>query len=212
MSVSLGIREATTLEDTRAAHELLDAAARKMLHDYGLQHWLYPFKNVDLLARLASSTSSFVLLAFDGATAVATLTVSRVPLSAHYGDDDAQWMERGAPAAYLGNLAVTPTAAGRGFGSALVRAACESARLRFCARFLRLDAITEHPFLGHFYARAGFVPRGRGVVFTHPNKFAGGATTVPGPPDLGVYLVNDLVDVSSSTFSVTCQSWELALL
>lgn len=212
-STPLRVRAATSPLDVAAAYSLIDAAARHMLVTFGLAHWLFPFKNEELVARLAASPTSVVLLAFadDCAAPVATLTLSAVALSPYY--DTSSWAEPGAPAAYIANLAVAPSRAGCGVGTALLRVAADEARARFGARFLRLDAINEHPHLKAFYTRAGFVQRGTAVKFVIKNAFEGGADAADGPPGTAPYLASAAVcrPPDGPTFSVTCQAYECAV-
>ena len=207
-------RAARSPADAAAAYEIIDAAARRMLHESGLMHWLYPFKNVTLIERLATSPSSVVLLAFDGtcdgvAAPLATVTLSCVPLSTYV--DPATWHDRDAPAAYIGNLAVSPTASRRGVGSAIMSAACDVARSQYNAQFMRLDAITENAALAGFYSKLGFEMRGHPAPHTHPNRFALSAVvnSIAGPPNTEPYVLR--TPNSSSTFTVHCQCWEMKL-
>jgi hypothetical protein len=97
-------------------------------------------------------------------------------------------------------------------GLAAVRCAADIARTRFGARFLRCDAIAEHPLLRRFYYKAGFEARGSPPILALKNPFAGGEKTAPGPPGRPCYTVNAAAPPTAAPEAFfTCQAYELAL-
>eukprot|EP00047_Mylnosiga_fluctuans_P004900 m.237187 g.237187 ORF g.237187 m.237187 type:complete len:264 (-) comp13096_c0_seq1:171-962(-) len=98
-----------------------------------------------------SSTAPTLLPGHD---LVATFTLERTPLSPYY--PPGAWLEPTAPAVYLSNLAVMPTAQGQGLGRDVIALAEIMAR-SMDARWIRLDYVVEHPRLERLYRSAGFV-------------------------------------------------------
>jgi GNAT superfamily N-acetyltransferase len=196
-------------EDMSSAYSLLDIAARSLLNTYGLTHWLYPGKTPELVRRLATNATSRVyILLSESQKPVGTFTISSVPLSAYY--DPLSWQEPDANAAYLANLAVAEGS--KGVGSALVRAAASEAKRLFQSRWLRCDAVAEHPLLAGFYLKLGFERRGTPARLPLKNPFFNGKTAIEGPPGMERYTINATRPPTDSEFAIfTCQSWELCL-
>ncbi len=207
----LAFAAAVSPADVAAAYALIDAAARDLLAEFGFIHWLFPGKSPALVARLAAAPDTAVFLARDALGApLATFTLARAPLSTYY--DAAAWAEPGAPAAYLGNLAVAPARTRAGLGARALAAAAREAAARFGARFLRCDAVAEHPRLARFYARGGFVARGTPPRLGIKNPFAGGAAeaaAAPGAPPYAAAAARP--PPADATVYVTCQAFELAI-
>ena len=208
-AVSLELHRVTTENEALSAYALIDGAARSMLSRFGLTHWLYPFKNPDLIKALAMSSTAAVYIARDKESGddLATVTISSVPLSGWY--ELSMWQAPAEPAAYIGNLAIDPTRARRGIGRAVLAASARVARATLGASWIRCDAITAHPHLQGFYEGAGWRQRGVAFSVSIKNPLARGATGAPGPPGSPAYVVNaEAPPPDDENVPFACQAYE----
>jgi GNAT superfamily N-acetyltransferase len=203
------LHRVTTENEALSAYALIDGAARSMLSRFGLTHWLYPFKNPDLIKALAMSSTAAVYIARDKESGddLATVTISSVPLSGWY--ELSMWQAPAEPAAYIGNLAIDPTRARRGIGRAVLAASARVARATLGASWIRCDAITAHPHLQGFYEGAGWRRRGVAFSVSIKNPLARGATGAPGPPGSPAYVVNaEAPPPDDENVPFACQAYE----
>ena len=209
VGLSLELHRVTNATEALIAYELIDAAARSMLSRFGLTHWLYPFKNPELIKTLAFSSTAAVYIARDTVSGddLATVTISSLPLSGWYNVN--MWAAPTEPAAYIGNLAIDPTQARRGLGRAVLAASARVARASLGAFWIRCDAISAHPHLKGFYEGAGWLPRGEAFSVSIKNPVARGASGAPGPPGCPAYVVNaEVPPPDDEIVPFACQAYE----
>lgn len=130
--------------DVKAMTELLQDCARAM-SEQGMHHWLGVYDQESVAANL-SSKSVFVLEAEDRLLGCIALGKQK---AAYYQDC---WPQAPTADFYITQLAVSPSAQGRGYGKKL---------MQHCLHIvgnasLQLDAVDHYPALIGFYQSLGF--------------------------------------------------------
>ncbi len=147
-----------TPADAAAVVDLVRSAALA-LAARGIDQWAYYTTDAGAAVVRRRIDDHDVYLFRDAGLPVATLCLQ-------WADAD-YWGDRGTDglAGYVHQLAVSPTAAGRGVGAAAIKWAAEAIVARG-RRFFRLDCLAENRRLCDYYRSRGFAPAGT-VTMSH---------------------------------------------
>ncbi|HKA23524.1 MAG TPA: GNAT family N-acetyltransferase [Candidatus Eisenbacteria bacterium] len=149
-----------TEDDVAAIATLRTAAALRLTALHGKGHWSSPSSHKQVLRSIRNST---VVKAQNGSGVLGSLAlVTKKPWAI-----DAAYFTAARRPLYLLEMAVHPEAQGMGVGRFLLDEAERVAR-DWPADAIRLDAYDAPAGAGNFYAKCGYVERGRVVYRTVP--------------------------------------------
>ncbi len=159
MDVTLSIREAVAEQAAKIA-AVRGAAAMDLTARFGMGMWS---SNTTENGVLFAMKRGRVIIAVRDDAIVGTLTLSTYKPWAI----DKSYFTRVKTPVYLTSMAIDPKAQRQGIGRALLADAETRAR-SWSGQAIRLDAFDADAGAGDFYARCGYVERGRVVFRTAP--------------------------------------------